>query len=68
MANLDHKTKKVEYISLSRAEALEIITLLTSHLANSPPIGRSSGACADVNVFNKGVVIKRLVLSVDINR
>jgi len=53
----------LEGYELSKAEALDMITLLAAMLAQEAPIGRSSGGCPEINVSERGQVVKRILLT-----
>jgi hypothetical protein len=53
-----------EGIELSKAEALDLITLLAAQLAQEAAIGRTSGACPEVNISDRGVINRRMVFNV----
>lgn len=54
----------MEGIQLSKAEALDLITLLAAQLAQATPIGRTSGGCPEINVSDRGTIVRRILFTV----
>jgi hypothetical protein len=62
MANKYTEGKR-HYISLSRGEALEIIALLSSHLAGEGIRGLSVGGCPSIDITDKGHTVETLIFA-----
>jgi hypothetical protein len=61
----EYSHKELNIISLSRKEAVEIVTLLIAQLANEALPGNASGAIPTVNIVDRGVVKYRLALCLE---
>jgi hypothetical protein len=64
MANKTTHSKTTQ-ILLSRAEALEVISLLTARLANRPLSNRTAGAVPEIVVTDRGSLVERIYLCLD---
>lgn len=54
-----------EVYALSRKEAADLVGLLTAQLAGVTLIGNQGGACPEIKIVDRGVVIRRLVLMLE---
>jgi hypothetical protein len=57
--------RELHVLVLSRQEAVNLVGLLTAQLGDRPLVGNQSGAAPTVNVMDRGMVVQRLVVTLD---